>query len=88
MYKDGYYLNTSGKRVDRFDLEEKIMLAWQTSEDIKLLYNSLEKMNEDQIMGAVDGLAMFAEMRFDDLWNTFEQMLANQRQEMYGHQDS
>jgi hypothetical protein len=36
-------------------------------------------MTDDQVMGAVDGLHIFAEMRFESLWETFESMLHNMR---------
>ena len=73
----GIHMNDRGKSVDRFDLEEAIMRAWRTSDDIKALYTSAERMDEDQIMNALLGLEIFAEMRFDELWNTFEQCINN-----------
>jgi hypothetical protein len=70
-------MNDRGKSVDRFDLEEAIMNAWRTSDDIKALYTSAERMDEDQMMNALLGLEIFAEMRFNELWNTFEQCIQN-----------
>jgi len=77
MKINGVYMNDRGKPVDRFDLEEKIMKAWSTTDDIKAFYTSAEHMNEDQVINALIGLEIFAEMRFNELWNTFEQCIQN-----------
>ena len=79
MIADGYKLNSNLQRIDRFDLEEKIMESWQTVADLKALYSNLEYMDEDQILSAVDGLSIFADMRCDALFRTFEAMLHNER---------
>lgn len=79
MVINGYKCDDKGTRIDRFHLEQAIMEAWQTSTDIKMVYQSLDGMSEDQVMGAVDGLHIFAEMRFESLWETFESMLHNMR---------
>ena len=77
MKINGVHMNDRGTPVDRFDLEEAIMKAWRTSDDIKALYTSAERMDEDQMMNALLGLEIFAEMRFNELWNTFEQCISN-----------
>ena len=69
------------RKVDFFTLEEKIMAAWQTVEDIKALYKSSERMNQDQITNALLGLEIFASMRFEELWDCFEQAIHNKRQD-------
>jgi len=81
MIINRYKCNSDGERISRFDLEQAIMEAWQTSSDIKMVYNSLEGMNEDQVMGAVDGLYLFSNMRFEKLWETFEDVLHNMRED-------
>ena len=77
MKINGIHMNDRSKPVDRFDLEEAIMNAWRTSDDIKAFYKSAEHMDEDQVMNALMGLEIFAEMRFNELWNTFEQCISN-----------
>ena len=79
MTLDGYVINDAGKPVDRFTLEEKIMAAWHTADDIEALYRSLDGMDKDQTMNAVLGLHIFAKMRFDELWDTFEALVHNER---------
>ena len=77
MIIKGIHMNDNMKPVDRFDLEEAIMNSWRTSDDIKALYKSAEHMDEDQMMNALMGLEIFAEMRFNELWNTFEKCISN-----------
>ena len=77
MKINGIHMNSRGKPIDRFDLEEAIMNAWRTSDDIKAFYKSSEYMDEDQVMNALMGLEIFAEMRFNELWDTFEQCISN-----------
>lgn len=77
MIVNGVYMNDKNMPVDRFDLEQAIMEAWQVVNDLKLLTNRLEYMNEDQVFSAVHGLQIFADMRCESLWNTFEQCLSN-----------
>jgi hypothetical protein len=38
-------------------------------------------MNQDQITNALLGLEIFASMRFEELWDCFEQLLHNQRKD-------
>ena len=71
-----YNLDTN-KPIDRFDLEEAIMKAWQTSDDIKLIYESIDDMNEDETMNILLGLHKLNERRLNKLWDTYEQVLQN-----------
>jgi hypothetical protein len=74
----GMHYDMYGKNpIDRFDLEQKIMEAWNISNDLKLLYKASERMDTDQMMSAIDGLQIFAEMRFHELWETFEKCIQN-----------
>jgi len=79
MKINGKYTDINGKEIDYFDLEQKIVEAWNLTNDLSLLLKRLEYMNEDQVTSAVHGLEIFADMRFNDLWDTFEQCLSNQR---------
>lgn len=78
MKIDGLHYDVYGDSpIDRFDLEEKIMQAWKLSDDIKILFKSAERMDTDQMMSALDGLQIFADMRFEELWDTFEKCVQN-----------
>ena len=85
MMANGYKLNSNLQPITRFDLEEKIMETWQTVTDLKALYRNIEYMDEDQILSAVDGLSIFADMRCESLFRTFESMLHNERLDREGH---
>ena len=49
----GIHMNGRGEPVDRSDLEDAIMKAWRTTEDIKAFYMSAERMDEDQVINAI-----------------------------------
>lgn len=77
MIVNGVHINDKGMPIDRFDLEQAIMKAWHVVDDLKLLMQRLEYMNEDQIASAIHGLEIFADMRCESLWNTFENCISN-----------
>ena len=77
MIINGVHMNEKGEPIDRFDLEQAIMEAWQVVNDLKLLLERLEYLNEDQVFSAVHGLQIFADMRFESLWNTYENCISN-----------
>jgi hypothetical protein len=64
---------------DRFDLEQAIMNAWQTIEDIKLVYKRHcdSGMTDDEVQNALLGVSTVGNMRFEELFETFETMIAN-----------
>lgn len=87
--KDDYYVEgLGGRKVDRFTLEQKIMAAWQTLDDIRALYNVRDTLSEDQIDNALIGLEIFASMRFEELWRCFEQFVHNEHQAKQKAQDA
>ena len=57
------------------DLESAIMLAWQTSEDIDLLYkhhgDHPVPMTEDQVATALLGIKALHDMRMENLMDTY-----------------
>ena len=60
-------------------LHDSIMSAWHTVDDIRSLIKSAENMNEDQMMNALLGLEIFADMRLQELFDTYENVMHNQR---------
>jgi len=78
MIINGLHYNVDEDRpIDRFHLEDAIMKAWQTSDDLKLIYNEVDSMDADEIMNVLMGLHQLNEMRFNKLWNIYEQVLQN-----------
>jgi hypothetical protein len=67
--------------TDRFDLEQNIMRCWNVTEDIDLLYeNVMEKdMTTDDIANALLGLKQLYEMKFNKLWDNFEQLIKDEK---------
>lgn len=57
------------------DLESAIMLAWQTSEDLDLLYkhhgDAPRPMTEDEVANALLGIKVLHEMRMEKLMDTY-----------------
>jgi len=77
MKINGLHTDLDGRPIDQFDLEQKILEAWHLLDDLRLTYSRLEGMNEDQLYGAIHGLEIFADMRFQSLWETYEQCIQN-----------
>lgn len=75
-------------KIDRFDLEQKIMEAWHTVDDIRMLARTSEKMTSQQLASALAGLEIFADTRFHELWDTFEKCISNQVFEVEDDSDS
>ena len=65
---------------DRFDLEDRIMVAWQTSDDLEdILHAHFDSkkgpLSEDELMNALQGLQTSHDIRMQRLWETFEQII-------------
>lgn len=57
---------------DRFDLEQNIMQCWNVCDDIQLYLDMYDNMDEDQRMNYLIGLKQMYQMKFERLWNNFE----------------
>ena len=57
-----------------FDLEQEIMKAWHVVDDIDLLYENVKEtdMSTGDIANVLLGLESVYNMRFQKLFNTFE----------------
>ena len=59
----------------KVDLESAIMLAWQTSEDIELLYkhhgDAPRPMSDDEVANALLGIKVLHDMRMESLMDTY-----------------
>ena len=60
---------------DNVDLESAIMVAWQTSDDLDLLYkhhgDHPVPMTEDEVGNALWGIKILHEMRMEKLMDTY-----------------
>ena len=61
----------------RFDLEEQIMDCWGVVDDIKSLYyiDDLRGLTQDERANALLGLVTVYQIKFELLFNTFEQLI-------------
>lgn len=64
---------------NRFDLEQQILDTWKVVDDIQLLYeNVLDKdLSTDEISNVLLGLKSLYELKYQKMWNTFEQCVNN-----------
>jgi hypothetical protein len=66
--------------VDRFDLEQDIMNCWQVVDDLKTLtkrYLDGPKMTEDEVANVLIGIESLYQIKFEQLFATFEQCIKN-----------
>jgi len=67
---------------DRFDLEQDIMNCWSVVDDIKELSRSMldrRTMTEDEVSNYLLGLETIYQVKFERLFETFEQMVHNRK---------
>ena len=59
---------------DRFDFEQEIMDCWRVTDDLQCLHDAiLEKnLDTDEIVNILLGLISLYNLKFDTLFNTFE----------------
>jgi hypothetical protein len=60
----------AGKTKTRFDMEQEIMQAWQVLDDIKML-----SAREGTDRADWDAVGRLYQIRFETLFETFEQMI-------------
>lgn len=64
---------------DRFDLEQQILDCWHIVDDIKILTESVcdhsPPLTEDEIANVLIGMQHLYQLKFEKLFNTFEQMI-------------
>lgn len=63
------------KEKTRFDLEQEIMDVWRVIDDLKLYMEKHDEMTEDQRMNMLIGMVTMYDLRFNVLFDTFEQCL-------------
>jgi hypothetical protein len=70
----------------RFDLEQEIMKCWNVVEDVKLLNKYVlegtpegAELSKDYIANYLLALETVYELKFQELWNTFEHLTNTQQ---------
>ena len=74
-------------KYDRFDLEQAIMVAWGTCEDIDLIYHNTDNLGLnakdcDNLQNQLLGLRSITELRFEKVWHIFEELIKHQKLEV------
>ena len=64
---------------NRFDFEQEIMACWNIVEELKVLHEGvLERdLTSDQISNILSGMTELYQMKFEILFETFEQLVRN-----------
>lgn len=65
-------------KMNRFTLEQAIMNAWQTADDLDLLIERVledENMTMDEIANALTGISQLHNMRAKKVFRIFEQLI-------------
>lgn len=62
-------------KYDRFDVEQCIMTAWGTGDDLSLILDHWDELSEDEKMNAIMGLIELHDMRCNKLFKAFEAAL-------------
>ena len=76
------FYDRDGKNpIDHFDIEQGIQRCWTVVDDIKDIYYGMEHMSEDDLMNTLIGLAELADIRFKNLFETYEQYISNMYQQ-------
>jgi hypothetical protein len=79
-------------KYDRFDLEQAIMNAWSTCEDIDLIYHNTDNLDLnakdcDNLQNQLLGLRSIVELRFEKMWHIFEELVHHQKLEVSSEKD-
>lgn len=69
------------KELNRFSLEEKIMDCWGVCDDINTVYTQfdLSELTQDQIQNALLGISTLYQMKFEQLFSVFEQLIVERK---------
>ena len=68
-------------KYDRFDLEQLILKNWEITTEIKHLRELISdgKPTQDQLENYLLGLETIYEVKFNKLWDCFEELLQHQK---------
>lgn len=67
--------------MKQFDLEQSIMECWNVTSDIDMILECYDELSEDSLLNLLIGMKEMYQLRFDKLFRTFEEMLAEQKEE-------
>jgi hypothetical protein len=64
------------KKYDRFDFEQQIQKCWMVTDDISDVSEGIldHDLDKDQIVNALMGIKQLYELKFNKLWDLFEEV--------------
>jgi hypothetical protein len=62
-------MTTEAKSKDRFDLEQELLECWKVTNDIQMYVEQNAPAEDFKV------LSQYYERKFEQLWNTFENMV-------------
>lgn len=68
--------------ADRFDFEQQIMDCWHVTDDLKCVFEHMmeaDTIDRDKIANILLGMQTLYHLKFEKLFNTFEQLLAERK---------
>ena len=69
--------------ADRFDLEQGILKCWNVTDDIDMVYRKVmdnpDELDVDEISNLLLGIKSLYDLKFDELFNTFEQLIHDKK---------
>ena len=65
--------------ADRFDFEQQIQKCWMVTDDISDVAEGIleHNLDKDQIVNALTGIVQLYELKFNKLWDLFEDPIMN-----------
>ena len=67
------------EQPNRFDLEQQILDCWGITDDLKLLSEAEgnQRLSKDQTLNILIGLQELYNLKFEQMFNTFEKLVAS-----------
>ena len=67
--------------TDRFELEDQIMQCWHITDDLEIICERAmdREMSPDQIANLMIGLKELYSIKFEKMFGTFEQLIAENK---------
>jgi hypothetical protein len=68
---------TVSPKMTRFDLENRILECWNVTGDIDVVFEGMldSDLSVDQTANMLLGIKELYELKFQKLWNTFEELI-------------
>lgn len=67
------------KSLDRFLLEQQMLDCWKITDDLEIALKITESEDIDDIQNALIGIKTLYNQRFDDMFNTFSELIKNRQ---------